>query len=129
MPSPQSGRGVHCTSKHDTDGVGDNIVTTSHSSSYLKNNIKTELGGVVGEQSLEKDVCKNEKMDSVDLMAKVDVESAVLMTGAHGVTSNDTGLGSLSNELANIGHIDSSETSDDSPEGECETFSGNIYLT
>lgn len=34
-----------------------------------------------------------------------------------GQTDHKDYVGSLSEDLANIGHIDSSETSDDSPEG------------
>lgn len=79
------------------------------------------------EESLEKDGCENSESQAVNFTVKADIESAMMAAAARGVMNNDEILGSLSNELANIGHIDSSETSDDSPEGNC-IFHTNINL-
>lgn len=124
-----SWKGERCIDEHDIDTGGDSIVTTSHTSSHIKNTIKTKPRGTAGEESLKKDDCENDRIESVNSTVKVDVESATLAAAARRVISNDEGLGLLSKELANIGHIDSSETSDDSPEGEYAFLSGNIILT
>ena len=49
------------------------------------------------------------KMEESDNMSLKELETEA--------TAGKKFVGSLSEELANIGHIDSSETSDDSPEG------------
>lgn len=120
-----SWRGSQHIIKCEAGGESVGIAITSHSPCCVENMIKAELQKTTDEGSRKKDGCEINKLESVHSMVKVDVESAMLAADARRVISNDECLGSLSNELATIGHIDSSETSDDSPEGKCVLFNVN----
>lgn len=54
----------------------------------------------------------------INFTVEVDVEPTIMTEETRGMICKHEALVSLSDDLANIGHIDSSETSDDSPEGE-----------
>lgn len=68
------------------------------------------------EDGEQKDVYDDE-MAAINSTVEVDIESSMMAATARGIIREPETLVSLSDDLANIGHIDSSETSDDSPEG------------
>ncbi|KAK7582693.1 hypothetical protein V9T40_014138 [Parthenolecanium corni] len=82
------------------------------------------------EDGEQKDV-HDDEMAAINSTVEVDIESSMMAATARGIIREPETLVSLSDDLANIGHIDSSETSDDSPEGSTirkEETEGDIEL-